>query len=104
MHAGPRGDARRPTPQCIPVNAATPADPRGNARRPTQQRPPVNAGDACRAAPDLPCYTPPMPPDRRELPDEPPPFLRTWPRVYTAVAVYLALLIALCYAFTRHFS
>jgi len=45
-----------------------------------------------------------MPPDRRELPDEPPPFLRTWPRVYTAVAVYLALLIALCYAFTRHFS
>jgi len=51
-----------------------------------------------------PCYTPPMPSDRRELPDEPPPFLRTWPRVYTAVVVYLALLITACYAFTRLFS
>ena len=51
-----------------------------------------------------PCYTPPMPPDRRELPDEPPPFLRTWPRVYGAVVVYLALLITACYAFTRLFS
>jgi hypothetical protein len=45
-----------------------------------------------------------MPSDRRELPDEPPPFLRTWPRVYTAVVVYLALLITACYAFTRLFS
>ena len=45
-----------------------------------------------------------MPPDPRELPDEPPPFLDTWPRVYTAVVAYLALLIALCYAFTRAFS
>lgn len=52
----------------------------------------------------LPCYTPPMPPDPRELPDEPPPFLGTWRRVYTGVIVYLAVLIALCYAFTRAFS
>jgi len=45
-----------------------------------------------------------MPSDRREMPDEPPPFWGTWPRVYTAVVVYLALLITLCYAFTRAFS
>jgi len=42
--------------------------------------------------------------DRREMPDEPPPFLGTWPRVYTAVVLYLGLLIAVCYAFTRAFS
>src|ERR1039458_1283811 len=34
-----------------------------------------------------------MPSDRRAMPDEPPPFLGTWPRVYTVVVVYLALLI-----------
>ena len=45
-----------------------------------------------------------MPPQPRDLPDEPPPFLRTWPRVYSAVVAFLALLIALCYAFTRAFS
>jgi len=45
-----------------------------------------------------------MPPAPRDPPDEPPPFLGRWPRVYTAVVVYLALLIALCYAFTRAFS
>jgi len=45
-----------------------------------------------------------MPPARRELPDEPPPFLGAWSRVYTAVVVYLALLIALCYIFTRAFA
>jgi hypothetical protein len=45
-----------------------------------------------------------MPSDPRGMPDEPPPFLGSWPRVYTAVVVYLALLIALCYAFTRAFS
>ena len=42
--------------------------------------------------------------DRREMPDEPPPFLGTWPRVYTAVVLYLGLLIAVCYIFTRAFS
>jgi len=45
-----------------------------------------------------------MPPPSREMPDEPPPFLGKWPRVYTAVVVYLALLISLCYVFTRVFS
>ena len=38
------------------------------------------------------------------MPDEPPPFLRTWPRVYTAVLIYLATLIVLFYVFTRMFS
>ena len=45
-----------------------------------------------------------MPPDLRAMPDEPPPFLGAWRRVYIAVIVYLALLIALCYAFTRAFA
>jgi hypothetical protein len=45
-----------------------------------------------------------MPRDRVEMPDEPPPFLGTWPRVYTAVLVYLAALIVLFYGFTRYFS
>jgi len=40
-------------------------------------------------------------PGLREVPDEPPPFLRTWPRVYVAVLIYLAVIIALCYGFTR---
>jgi len=45
-----------------------------------------------------------MPMDRAQLPDEPPPFLGTWPRVYAAVLIYLASLIALFYLFTRLFS
>ena len=40
-------------------------------------------------------------PDVREARDEPPPFLGTWQRVYLAVLVYLGLIIAACYAFTR---
>ena len=36
--------------------------------------------------------------------DEPPPFLGSWRRVYTAVLVYLAFVIAAFYAFTRIFS
>jgi hypothetical protein len=36
--------------------------------------------------------------------DEPPPFLGTWRRVYTAVALYLAALILLMYGFTRAFN
>ena len=35
------------------------------------------------------------------MPDEPPPFLGTWRRVYIAVLVYLAVIIAVCYWFTR---
>ena len=33
--------------------------------------------------------------------EEPPPFLGTWNRIYTAVLIYLAALIAAFYAFTR---
>ncbi len=33
--------------------------------------------------------------------EEPPPFLGTWQRLYVAVLIYLAVLIALFYAFTR---
>jgi hypothetical protein len=40
-------------------------------------------------------------PDLREVRDEPPPFLGTWQRVYVVVLVYLALIIAACYWFTR---
>jgi hypothetical protein len=33
--------------------------------------------------------------------DEPPPFLGSWPRVYAAVLIYLAILILTLYAVTR---
>jgi len=45
-----------------------------------------------------------MLPETRDLPDEPPPFLGAWPRVYAAVVLYLALVIAACYGFTRIFA
>jgi hypothetical protein len=45
-----------------------------------------------------------MLPERAQMPDEPPPFLGTWPRVYTAILIYLAALIVLAYGFTRFFS
>lgn len=35
--------------------------------------------------------------------EEPPPFLKTWRRVYLVVIAWLALLILLFYAFTRAF-
>jgi hypothetical protein len=38
--------------------------------------------------------------NRDTLPDEPPPFLGTWARVYRVVLVYLAVLIALFGVFT----
>lgn len=40
-------------------------------------------------------------PGIREVPDDPPPFLGTWGRVYLAVMIYLGIIIALCYGFTR---
>jgi len=40
-------------------------------------------------------------PELRDVPDEPPPFLRTWRRVYGAVLVYLCLIIAAFYLFAR---
>ena len=42
--------------------------------------------------------------DRRNIPDEPPPFLGSWPRVYAAVLLYLAALITLFYLFTRAYQ
>jgi hypothetical protein len=36
-----------------------------------------------------------------DVPDEPPPFLGTWKRVYTAVLVYLVVIIAAAYLFAR---
>lgn len=41
---------------------------------------------------------------RRGMPDDPPPFLGTWPRVYTVVLVYEVVLISLFYVFTRFFA
>ena len=38
-----------------------------------------------------------MPP----VPDDPPPFLGTWRRVYIAILIYLAGIITLAYFFTR---
>jgi hypothetical protein len=40
-------------------------------------------------------------PEPRDVPDEPPPFLGTWKRVYAAVLIYLVVIIAVFYAFTR---
>jgi hypothetical protein len=41
----------------------------------------------------------PHPPD-----DEPPPILGSWRRIYITVLFYLALLIAVLYAFARVFA
>jgi len=37
----------------------------------------------------------------RDVPDDPPPFLGTWRRVYIATVIYLAALIFGFYLFTR---
>jgi len=39
----------------------------------------------------------------RDVPDDPPPFLRTWKRVYVAVMIYLGVIIFVSYLFTRAF-
>lgn len=36
----------------------------------------------------------------RDVPDEPPPFLGTWQRVYVGVLIYLVIVIAGFYLFT----
>ena len=41
---------------------------------------------------------------RKQVIDEPPPFLGTWPRVYIMVICYLAALIGLFYALTKAFG
>lgn len=38
------------------------------------------------------------------MPDEPPPFLGTWRRVYALVLVYLAAVITVFWIFTRYFA
>ena len=66
----------------------------------------VGIGSACTSYVSRatgPCYTPFMP-DLRDMPDEPPPFLGTWRRVYTAVLIYLCVIIAAAYLFTRAFQ
>ncbi len=40
-------------------------------------------------------------PELQDVPDEPPPFLGTWRRVYVAILIYLGFLISLFYVFTR---
>jgi hypothetical protein len=40
----------------------------------------------------------------RPVLDEPPPFLRTWRKVYVAVLCYLAVLIFALYLFTKAFG
>ncbi len=37
----------------------------------------------------------------REVPDEAPPFLGTWRRVYVAILIYLVVIISAFYLFTR---
>ena len=39
----------------------------------------------------------------RDVPDDPPPFLGTWNRVYFAVVIYLAVVIFAFYLFARSF-
>jgi hypothetical protein len=39
----------------------------------------------------------------RDVPDDPPPFLGTWNRVYIAVVIYLVVVIFASYLFTRAF-
>jgi hypothetical protein len=45
-----------------------------------------------------------IPPLRRVVADEPPPFLGTWARVYIAILCYLAVLIFVFYLFSRAFT
>ncbi len=40
-------------------------------------------------------------PELREVPDEPPPFLGTWRRVYIAILIYLAAIVSAAYLFAR---
>jgi hypothetical protein len=37
----------------------------------------------------------------RDVPDEAPPFLRTWKRVYIGVLIYLVAIITVFYFFTQ---
>ena len=41
---------------------------------------------------------------QRDVKDEPPPFLGTWPKVYRFVLIYVGCVIALFYWFTRSYA
>jgi len=41
---------------------------------------------------------------QRPIVDEPPPFFGRWPRLYLFVCIYLAVVIALFYWFTKSFA
>ena len=41
---------------------------------------------------------------RPEMPDEPPPFLGNWTRVYAVVACYVAIVIFAFWLFTQAFA
>ena len=43
-------------------------------------------------------------PHTRDVPDDPPPFLGTWQRVYIAVLIYLVGIISIAYLFTRSYQ
>ena len=45
-----------------------------------------------------------MPDDERPIPDEPPPVLGTWGRVYAFVLCYLAAVIFSFWVFTVYFA
>jgi hypothetical protein len=40
-------------------------------------------------------------PEPLDVPDEPPPFLGSWRRIYVGVLIYLVSIISVFYAFTR---
>ena len=42
-------------------------------------------------------------PHTRDVPDEAPPFLGTWRRVYIAILIYLVAIIFIAYLFTRFY-
>jgi hypothetical protein len=42
--------------------------------------------------------------DEHAIPDEPPPILGRWPRVYTFVLVYLVVLIAILWTITARLA
>lgn len=41
---------------------------------------------------------------KKQILDEPPPFLGTWPKVYRMVLLYLAAVIFLFWLFTEHYA
>jgi hypothetical protein len=45
-----------------------------------------------------------MTPEEKPILDEPPPALGTWPRVYTAVLIYLVVVIVAFYLITRRLA